>query len=93
MGAFARYLRDYRTWAFLLVVAGLTASCVAIRYALTETVTEAEQMATYTTSWTDSNGDSQTVVTTRAEGEDAAAHAARHQAAVDALKAIYPPAE
>lgn len=43
------------------------------------------------TSWTDARNAEHTVRTHRAPGEDTADWAMRHQEAVDALQAIYPP--
>lgn len=51
-----------------------------------KTVTE------YISTWTDAEGVEHKVKTVRAPGESPEQHAARHQADVEALKAIYPPA-
>lgn len=88
------YLRDYRAWAFLLVITGLTLSAVALRYALVKPMTAEEvDVTTYTTKWTDANGKEQVVETERKvdEGETPEQHAARHAANVAALEAEFPP--
>lgn len=53
---------------------------------------EDPDVATYTSTWI-SGGVTKSVKTTRFDGETPGEHAARHQADVDALQAIYPPDE
>lgn len=43
------------------------------------------------TTWTDTDGITHTVQTTQNQGEDVTAWVARHAAAVNALKAAFPP--
>jgi hypothetical protein len=53
---------------------------------------EAPQMQTATTTWT-SGTTTHTVATPRGDSETAAAWAARHKEAVDAMQALFPPNE
>ena len=53
---------------------------------------EEEEVQTYTANWTDASNIEHEVKTTREDGESQTAWANRHKAAVDALKALYPPA-
>ena len=53
---------------------------------------EIEQMQTLVTRWRDAKGVEHSVNTPRQTGETAEAHATRHQEAVAALQALFPPA-
>lgn len=50
-------------------------------------------MQTLTASWRDASGVAHVVTTPRNDGESAEDHAKRHKESVDALKALYPPAQ
>jgi len=92
VGALSRYLRDYRTWAFLLVVAGLTASCVALRHALTETATQrSRHMVTLVTKWKVADSSYEEVRTEPLAGETPEDHDDRHDIRVANRKAKFPP--
>lgn len=77
-------------------LAALLVGCVWMVYRVETTAQEVlrikEQiMQTMVTRWRDAQGLEQSVTTPRAPNETAEAQAARHDEAVKALKALYPP--
>jgi len=79
----------------LLLILSLQAVNVVSVIALQDSVQELLERTIgnkMTSSWTDSNSTTHTVETTQNEGESAPDWAGRHQEAVAALQALYPPA-
>ena len=59
--------------------------------ALSQVLGKVARMTTFTTSWTDTSGQNQSVTTTCRENEEPSDCVVRHEAAVAALKKIHPP--
>lgn len=94
---FLQWVRYAVPIAFVASVAGLvmisamlTATAARVERVVPELVPEVD-VQVLETSWKDALGATHTVKTTRQDGESLSDWSARHQLAVDALQAIYPP--
>jgi hypothetical protein len=77
------------SWSMQTQIVHALEEIKTVTLALKEAVKPMQQM---TSAWSDSDGNTHSVTTTRQDGESVAAFTQRHKDAVEALQAIYPPA-